>query len=326
MPEVSVIIPVYNNEKFIGKCLRSVMRQTFSDMEILVIDDGSTDNSRTKIRALASRDCRIRLFSQPNQGVSAARNRGLDAASGTYIAFIDGDDYIHPDYIQKLHDYAEKNNTEMLICGFTSVDENGKVLNRLIPGAYRRFEKEEWTFRVTGVWAHLYRRDLWEKYHVRFRIGERGEDMPVALFFSAVCDRISTVPETGYCYVQHPDSAMHNFKGLKTYSLPYQGLEETIKKIRRTGISNSPEFYELFVLRILATCLFELAPGAPRRKKKELCDYIVRILNTWFPDYAKNKKTRLTADLEIPFVQKAAVKVLIILTRTGLIYPVSRLL
>ena len=116
--------------------------------------------------------------------------------------------------------------------------------------------------------------------------------MPISLFFSAECDRIGTLTECGYYYVQHKSSAMHNFKGLKNYQLPYRALEDSIKKVRELGIKNSPEFYELFVLRILCTCLFDLGRGASRDKLRELCQYIRYILRTYFPEYAKNPKNK----------------------------------
>lgn len=326
MPEVSVIIPVYNNEKFVEKCIRSVMEQSFQDLEILVVNDGSTDRSGLILKALAAKDIRIHYMEQDNYGVAVARNRGIDAATGTYLTFLDGDDYICRDYIKNLYQTAEEKHAEMLICGLTYVNEEGKILRRTVPGEYRRLEKEEWTFRISAVCSHFYRRSLWEKYSVRFQPGERGEDMPISLFFSTVCDKIATTSETGYFYVQHPSSAVHNFRGLKNFSLPYHALENSIQKIQKVGAANGQEFYELFVMRILATCFFELAPGASKEKMKELCDYIIRILRSYFPNYYKNKKARLTAKMEVPFIQKAAVKILILLVRTRMIYPISRLM
>lgn len=324
MPEVSIIIPVYNSEKYVEKCIRSVMSQTLQDMEILVINDGSTDKCGEILEGLAAEDNRIRLFHQENSGVAMARNRGVKISNGKYITFVDGDDYLKEDYIEKMYNLAEKDDLDMVICGLTYVDESGKELNRVIPGVYKRFENEEWTFRISAVCSHLYRRILWEQYDVSFQNGERGEDMPISLFFSAVCRRINTIQECGYFYVQHASSAIHNFKGLENYSLPYKGLEKTIQKVQKTGIQNSPEFYELFVMRILSTCLFQLAPGASRVKMKELCDYIVYILENYFPKYYKNKKAHITAKADIPLVQKAAVKLLMILVRTRLLYPVGK--
>lgn len=320
MPEVSIIIPVYNNEKYIEKCIRSIQNQTFSDMEIIVINDGSADGSGRILRELEAEDDRILLLEQENQGVAASRNRGVEKATGKYITFVDGDDYLKSDYIEKMYKLAEREILDMVICGLTYVDESGKELNRIIPGVYKRLENEEWTFRISAVCSHLYRREMWEKYAVKFQSGERGEDMPVSLFFSAVCPRINTLQECGYYYVQHASSAIHNFKGLEKYSLPYKGLNNTLAKVQEIGCQNSSEFFELFVLRIFGTCLFQLAPGASKAKTKELCDYIEQTLKTYFPSYWKNKKARLTAPVDIPFPQKAAVKVLIFLNKTRLLH------
>lgn len=326
MPAVSVIIPVYNNEAHVEKCIRSVLNQSFHDLEILVINDGSTDHSGEILQRLGETDSRIRLLDQENAGVAAARNRGLSAAGGEYVTFVDGDDYIAHDYIEHLYESAERQHADMILCGVTFTDETGKVLRTLIPGEYERFRKEEWTFRISGVWSHFYRRELWEKYEIRFCPGERGEDMPVSLFFSAMCSRIGILREAGYYYVQHESSAMHNFRGLGKYRPPYIGLERMIQKISGLGVVNSPAFYELFVLRILATCFFDLGRGASRQNMKELCSYIVRILKTYFPEYTKNQYVSIRTDLEIPFMQKAAVSLLAFLVRTNWIYGVGWLL
>lgn len=326
MPAVSVVIPVYNSEKYVEKCIQSVMAQTLPDLEIIIINDGSTDESGRILRELTQKDSRIVLLEQANQGVAAARNQGVEKATGKYITFVDGDDYLQEDYIELMYNLAEKETLDMVICGLTYVDEGGKELNRVVPGVYKRLENEEWTFRVSAVCSHLYRRELWERYDVKFQSGERGEDMPVSLFFAAICSRINTLPECGYYYVQHASSAIHNFKGLEKYSLPYKGLENTLTRVNKIGIQNSQEFYELFVMRIFATCLFQLAPGASYEKTKELCDYISCTVNTYFPTYWKNSKAKLNAKVDIPFTQKAAVKVLMLLLKTKLLKPFGRLI
>ena len=313
MPAVSVVIPVYNSEKYVEKCIQSVMAQTLPDLEIIIINDGSTDESGRILRELTQKDSRIVLLEQANQGV--------EKATGKYITFVDGDDYLQEDYIELMYNLAEKETLDMVICGLTYVDEGGKELNRVVPGVYKRLENEEWTFRVSAVCSHLYRRELWKRYDVKFQSGERGEDMPISLFFAAICPRINTLPECGYYYVQHASSAVHNFKGLEKYSLPYKGLENTLTRVNKIGIQNSPEFYELFVMRIFATCLFQLAPGARWEKIRELCDYISCTVNMYFPAYWKNSKAKLNAKVDIPFTQKAAVKVLILLLKTKLLRP-----
>ena len=320
MPAVSVVIPVYNSEKYVEKCIQSVMAQTLPDLEIIIINDGSTDESGRILRELTQKDSRIVLLEQANQGVAAARNQGVEKATGKYITFVDGDDYLQEDYIELMYN-LEKETLDMVICGLTYVDEGGKELNRVVPGVYKRLENEEWTFRVSAVCSHLYRRELWKRYDVKFQSGERGEDMPISLFFAAICPRINTLPECGYYYVQHASSAVHNFKGLEKYSLPYKGLENTLTRVNKIGIQNSPEFYELFVMRIFATCLFQLAPEARWEKIRELCDYISCTVNMYFPAYWKNSKAKLNAKVDIPFMQKVAVKVLMLLLKTKLLRP-----
>ena len=108
MPEVSVIIPVYNSEKYVEKCICSVMVQTLPELEIIIINDGSIDESGKILRKLAQKDSRIILLEQENKGVAAARNLGVEKATGKYLTFVDGDDYLQEDYIEKMYSLAEK--------------------------------------------------------------------------------------------------------------------------------------------------------------------------------------------------------------------------
>ena len=172
--EVSIIIPVYNNEAYVQKCIDSVKKQSFEEFEAIIVNDGSTDNSRSIIEALIEKDERFHLINQENQGVAAARNRGIDQAKGKYLTFIDGDDYIGRDYLKNLYETAETAQAQMVICGFCYTGEDGKIIKKVIPGEYKRYEREEWTFRIAATWAHLYLRELWEKYQVRFCWGKEG--------------------------------------------------------------------------------------------------------------------------------------------------------
>ena len=326
MPKVSIIIPVYNSEKYVEKCIRSVMNQTFQELEIIIIDDGSSDGSYEILKELAKEDSRIILIHQENSGVAIARNVGLERVSGEYLTFVDGDDYIDLDYIERLYMCAHNKGADLVICGMTYVDEEDSLIKKLIPGEYKRNVKEEWTFRISAVCSHFYKARLWKEQNVRFYPGERGEDMPISLYFSATCDKITTLDEAGYYYVQHKQSAMHHFRGLKQFSLPYVAFENAIQKIRDNGIKNSIEFHELFVMRIFCTCFFDLSRGASREKKRELCDYIIRILKMYMPRYYKNPMMKCYAKYEAPFFQKLAVHILTILVRTKLIYPVAMFL
>ena len=325
MDTVSIIIPVYNLEDYIEKCLRSLMDQSYTALQIIVVDDGSTDTSAAIAERLAGEDERILLIRQENSGVGVARNTGIDAAAGKYLTFVDGDDYVSRNYIRRYVRRMEETGAAMLVGGLDFVTEEGRVLQRIVPDGYTRFEHEEWPMRISAVCSHFYLRSMWEESGIRFgTLRERGEDVPVSLYFAATCDRIDVLPASGYYYMQRETSGVHSLRGLRTTSLPYRSLEDSIRKIRAEGVVNSVQFHEIFVLRMLATCAFDLARGAGPDKKKELCDYIYRILKEYYPDYDRNPKARLFAGTDFPFVQKAAVWVLVKLVRLHLLYPAVR--
>lgn len=118
---VSVIIPVYNLENYIENCLNSIISQTYKNLEILCIDDGSTDKSADKIKSMAEKDERIKYIYQENAGVSAARNKGLDVFTGDYVMFVDGDDYIHPQMVEILYDCI--NDGYDMVCTFAQTTD-----------------------------------------------------------------------------------------------------------------------------------------------------------------------------------------------------------
>ena len=138
MPRVSIIVPVYNVEKYLSQCVESILAQTFTDYEVILIDDGSLDNSGSICDFYADRDPRIKVLHQKNGGVCKARNAGLDIAKGEYIAFCDSDDYCTPVWLERLIHTAQSENAELVVSGFHAVDENAQVL---------------WTFQnETGTW------------------------------------------------------------------------------------------------------------------------------------------------------------------------------
>ena len=114
-PVITVIVPVYNTEKYIEKCIDSLKEQTMNNIEIIVINDGSTDNTLKILKKLASGDNRIKIINQSNQKQGAARNRGLDLAKGEYIAFVDADDWIDLDYLEKMHNTALKYRADIAV-------------------------------------------------------------------------------------------------------------------------------------------------------------------------------------------------------------------
>ncbi|MBR3628081.1 MAG: glycosyltransferase family 2 protein [Elusimicrobia bacterium] len=116
MPKISVIVPTYNVEKYLSQCLDSILNQTFKDFECICINDGSTDNSLSILQKYASKDNRIKIINQENKGLSGARNAALKIVTGKYITFVDSDDFVSSDYLEKLINLAEKENSDIVYC------------------------------------------------------------------------------------------------------------------------------------------------------------------------------------------------------------------
>ena len=121
-PAISVIVPFYNIEQYVSYCLDSILAQTFRDFELICINDGSKDGTRELLDAYAEKDSRVKVIHQENQGVSAARNNGLQLAAGKYIAFIDGDDAVTPEYLEILYSEAEKSGADFAFCDYAKTE------------------------------------------------------------------------------------------------------------------------------------------------------------------------------------------------------------
>lgn len=128
MPELSIIVPVYKVENYLPRCIESILAQTFTDFELILIDDGSPDRCGEICDEYAAKDSRIVVIHQKNQGVSAARNAGLDAARGTYLGFVDSDDWIEPEMYQEMLHAAKSKGVDLVICGLNHYDESGNFL------------------------------------------------------------------------------------------------------------------------------------------------------------------------------------------------------
>ena len=211
-PFISVIVPVYNTERLVGRCLRSIVGQSFEDIELLVIDDGSTDGTREVIERFAAADPRVRCFSTNNSGVSAARNLGLDNAEGEYILFIDADDEIEDGYLNSIADHAKSSKADILIWGLKRCLKDGRVeeLKPQLRGEYDRKSfllafPEDHYGKQKGVYGFvsnkLIKRSLVEEYGLRFDESMiLMEDFVFFLDCYANARSFFCFPETGYRY------------------------------------------------------------------------------------------------------------------------------
>lgn len=226
-PLVSIIIPVYNLENYIENCLNSISNQTFTNLEIICIDDGSTDSSANIIKKLASQDKRIKYFFQKNSGVSVARNSALKKASGEYISFIDGDDYIHPQMIELLVDCAITNNADIVCSDFSTTHSTVSEFEEIKNIHYRNcvntkelfFQNKQCQIGET-VWCKLYKKSI-------AKSSEFPEDLSYSedsFYFINMLKHQPTIymiDHPLYYYLQRSDSAVHMGFNIKRMSTVY---------------------------------------------------------------------------------------------------------
>ena len=215
MAEVSIIVPVYQVEKYIRQCVDSILAQTFTDFELILVDDGSKDRSGEICDEYAGMDERVKVVHKENGGLSDARNRGMDQAVGKYFMFVDSDDYIAPTMIESLYSSILCENADIAACNFLFTFDNARKNNfstevkaEVLTGAdifyYRKNERNYGIWTV--AWNKLYKRDTFG--NVRFRFGKYHEDEFWANDIYQMDIKVVTIPESLYYYRQREDSIM----------------------------------------------------------------------------------------------------------------------
>lgn len=221
MPKFSVIIPVYNVEKYIHRCVDSVLAQRFSDFELILVDDGSTDDSGAMCDEYARQDERVRVIHKSNGGLSSARNAGLEQAKGEYICFVDSDDYIREDLLDTVSGYL--NGEKRFVCfGFAIQTPSGIIRNEYIGKIHEkniksdkdklRFICNELTdYRVSWTaWSKVFSRAVIEREHLRFADNAEiyAEDLYFSLCYMAFADEIVNIQKPLYVYCERDNSIM----------------------------------------------------------------------------------------------------------------------
>ena len=213
-PIISVIVPVYNVERYLAQCLDSILVQTFSNIEIICVNDGSTDNSRKILENYKNRDSRIKIVDKKNGGLSSARNAGMKVATGEFYSFIDSDDWVEPTMLEKLYNSATTFNSDIVICAVHQYDETNQKLDDSNPyytlGYFdETFDNRAFSYKdvkpfimdvCVMAWNKLYRKSLVDKYNAEFPDGLIFEDGPFffSIFFKT--QRVTIVRDFLYYY------------------------------------------------------------------------------------------------------------------------------
>lgn len=207
---ISIIVPVYKVEKYLKKCVESIQNQTYADLEIILVDDGSPDNCGKICDEISQKDNRVKVIHKKNEGLAAARNTGLQYARGEYIAFVDSDDYIKDTMFEIMFKKLTETKADIAMCGSLCVDEDGNILSQDIFPEGKIYVGEEIVNEFiltlkTAVWNKLFRKEI--IYNKQFPIGRiHGEDLVFITSFLNPRTKLVTVSEAGYYYVKHAGS------------------------------------------------------------------------------------------------------------------------
>ncbi len=208
---ISVIVPVYNAERYLARCIDSILGQTHTELELILVDDGSSDGSGAICDEHALRDARVRVIHKKNAGVSAARNDGIEAAHGEFIAFCDNDDFYAPGMLARLLAMCVENDCD--IAQGSCIKASAESLPTPPPGRVRVLASREvlenfYTTASIYVWDKLYRREVWT--HVRFPVGSyTDEDQWVVHHLFGTAERVAVTREALYYHYLHPASVMN---------------------------------------------------------------------------------------------------------------------
>ena len=201
MHTISVIVPIFNAGAYLAKCIESLIHQPYTALQIILVNDGSTDDSLAIAQQYAAQDSRIEVYTQTNQGQSVARNLGLQYAKGEYISFVDADDYVDNDFYTVLMQHI--GDLDCVQIGYKRVSAQGKVLLEKLPKHFHQF---------TSPCMRLYRRELFSKHDLRFPSGMIYEDVVFSLDFWGTKPSYRILSYTGYNYLANTSSttAMRN--------------------------------------------------------------------------------------------------------------------
>lgn len=306
--KVSIVMPVYNVEKYLRMCLDSVVNQTLADIEVIVVNDGSTDHSLSILEEYEAKyKGLITVYTTENRGVSHARNYGIERAHGEYLLFVDSDDFIEPDMCEKLYEKAKKDNNDIVICKYYDVyaNETTGLITRKKGKAYdiaigRNFNLHDTKFELTHIspfpWDKLCRRSLFD--HYKFPENMRFEDL--AVIFQVVCETnsIGVIEDRLYNYRRASAGSFLSSFSEGTLDI-IKALELVVNGLKENG--KLEEFYEeveyICIRHILIrfNAVFDIKNRGKLSIKKEMIHRSMDFLETNFPNWRENRYLKYTA-------------------------------
>lgn len=299
---VSIIVPIHNGYNFLMKCIESVLSQTYNSWEMILVDDGSTDRTREECRKWSARDNRIRLICQQNQGVSAARNRGIENANGVYITFLDVDDWIEPTFLATL--LEQICTADIAMCSIVGDAEwQDKIYNEQVSIEKMRKKPSQYSnpLYINAVWNKMFRVQIIQKHALRFPESvKRCEDAYFVQDYLLHCQDISVTDKKLYHYEQTIGSAMHSFyEGVCRDELPLMQRQYTFFHSSQLDAEEESAFWDWQYGKTLAILRY-ISCYAPIKSVRiqllrQICENPISRYSLLGPDITPNKWRKLFA-------------------------------
>ena len=292
MPKATVIVPVYNVEAYLEKCVQSILAQTEPDFELLLVDDGSTDHSGALCDQLAQKDPRIQVIHQKNQGLGGARNTGIQAAAGDWVLLVDSDDWIEPELLEKTLEAGLREEADLVMFGFRSVDEQGNTLQTFVedvPTDQGLTLKDHPDLLMTApsAWRRLYRRELLSRTGILYPPRVWYEDIRTTPKLLAAASRVVFLNYVGYDYLSRTGSITKNQNADRNREILW-AFDDLLPYFQDQGL------FERYRQELCYLTLFHAYLTASVRvllidRKHPLLGEFRDYLNKWFPDYRRCK-------------------------------------
>ena len=292
--KISIIIPVYNAGHSLVRCLRSVAKQSFTDFEVIVLNDGSKDDSAKLAEKFIERSevlkTRARVISKENSGVADTRNFGITQAKGEYLAFIDQDDFIAKDYLEKYYKAACSGSingdglscADIVVGGYERVASDGRIITRVIPA------KSDWAgYIVTAPWAHLFKKSFVRENEIEFLKNKIGEDV----YFNVVAlnrgASVEVINDAGYKWYYNTDSVSNSVQNTFKDDVDVLYLMDSI--VESIGDVTYSPYLEYFFLRYVCWYMLFSTRGSKKADIEKAYSKCFDWIRSHFPDYRRSK-------------------------------------
>lgn len=266
---ISIVIPVYNTENFLDRCLKSVCNQTYKNLEILCVNDGSTDNSLKILHHWLEIDKRIKVINKKNGGLASARNAGIKSATGNWIYFIDSDDYIDLNFCEELLNCVKSHNADFAICPtmLSDINHNLVILPPYHEFIYTSFKEKVRMFRGGSCCDKLFSMKLLNKYNITFEEGHNWEGNLFLLKVAKYSDKFASTMKTFYHYIYNQNSICHSvsdesrriedrlfvldsiFQWVKVEKLSHRNMRAVLSLIERSVVDGG--FYKKYLVLVI---------------------------------------------------------------------------